>query len=335
MQGQIFKIHSDFHYVQTDGKIFECKLKDTLKKQQKLPFVGDNVILSEIDKNSRQAFIEKIEERKNFILRPKVANVDLALLVVAFREPEISFEQIDRFLCFFNFHKIETCICFNKKDLLDDSGKKALNVYKNLGFKTIVTCAKSFETEELAEKIENKIVVFSGVSGAGKSSLINALKPELNLRTKKVSSKLERGTHTTRHVEMYKIDKTNSYIIDTPGFANLKFDFLMPEQLQKLFSEFDNLKNECFFKNCSHTFEKACNILQNLDKIELTRYESYKKFLKESQEYKKKVIFEGNKFESKSKLNKNRTFVKISEKQRQPSRKRVNQNRVDFEETEE
>ena len=313
-QGQIFKIHSDFYYVDSEGNTYECKLREVLKKQKQKVFVGDYVEFSE-------GAIEKILPRKNFISRPTVANIDRVIIISAVKEPDLNFEQLNRYIAFAKYHNIETVLCFNKNDLSenDKTIETVFKIYEPLGFDILFTSAKEGDgLEEFKKLLKGKVSVLCGSSGVGKSSLINAA-TGISLRTGEVSEKTLRGTHTTRHCEIIKIDE-NSSIVDTPGFSKLKFDFLLPNEVDLLFSEIAPLKNQCKFQNCLHINETDCAVKANLGNIDETRYTSYVAFVDEAKEYKEKVKYQGVKTETSHKKNNNKVSVKISTRKRQSAR---------------
>lgn len=323
MQGQVYKIHSDFFYVNTDAGIFDCKLRDVLKKQKQAILVGDYVLLEQINENSKQAFISKLIKRQNFISRPRVANITQAIIVSSIKEPDIDFEQLNRYIALCEYHKIKPILCFNKSDLEKEHEltNKILNIYQPLGYETLITSAlEKVGIKELSNVLENNTSILCGSSGVGKSSIINSLSSKTEIKTKKVSEKTKRGVHTTRHCEIINISQ-NIAVVDTPGFSNLKFDFLMPNQIQDLFSEIKDKGTNCKFNNCLHTTEIECNVRENLNQIDISRYESYTKFVNEALEYKNKITYSGNKTESKTKINKNKVMTKISTKKRNISRK--------------
>ena len=227
-KGQIFKIHSDFYYVYSENKTYECKIREVLKKQKQKIFVGDYVEFS-------SGAIEKILPRKNFITRPTVANIDRVIIISAVKEPELNFSQLNRYIAFAKHHNLEAVLCFNKNDLSKDDStiEKVFSIYEPLGFDILFTSAKEgLGIEEFKEILNGKTSVLCGSSGVGKTSLINAVAPNLNLRTKEVSEKTQRGTHTTRHCEIISLGD-NSRIVDTPGFSNLKFDFIKNQDLNR------------------------------------------------------------------------------------------------------
>lgn len=331
MKGQIYKIHSDFYYVNFNNEIYECKIREVLKKQKEKVLVGDYVQCSEINATKHNAVIEKILPRKNFLTRPSVANVEQAVIISSIKEPDLDFEQLNRYICFAKYHKIKTKLCFNKNDLSEDDSiiEKIFEIYEPLGFEIVFTSAlEKLGIEDFIELLGSKTTVFCGNSGVGKSSLINSICPQLNLKTKQVSEKTSRGTHTTRHCEIIEIHsgKRNIKIIDTPGFSNLKFDFIMPNEVDELFDEIKKYKSECKFKDCLHVTAEGCNVLANIDDIDLSRYQSYLSFVEEAKSFKEKIKHQGTKQETAHKETLNKKIAKISARKRQSSRNTLKQN---------
>lgn len=329
MQGQVFKIHSDFYYVKNlkhDNLV--CKLRDILKKQKIDIRVGDFVELS----NDNQ-FISSLLPRKNSLNRPKVSNIDCALVVCALKEPELDLVQLNRYLTYLKFHNIEAAICFNKEDLIDnleDKKQEIRAIYEKLGYKLFFISAKDkLDLEELQYYIQDKTIVLCGMSGVGKSTLLNSLNVGMKLKTGEVSTKTQRGCHTTRHCEIIECD--NFKLIDTPGFSCLKFDFLLPDKLIELFDDIKIYTN-CKYSDCMHNSlnDKTCGVIQNLDKIDKSRYESYLMFLSESLEYKEIIKKRSIKEETKNKNVGNRISVKISKRKRESARNTDKQRIKDF-----
>ena len=330
MKGQIFKIHSDFYYVNTAQGEYECKIRDVLKKRKDSIVVGDFVELEQLNENSKQAFVSKVLPRESYIPRPKVANINQVIIVSAIKEPDLDFEQLNRYLAFCEYYDLHPVLCFNKNDLEGEEEiiARIKEIYVPLNYNIIFTSAlEGNGIDEFKKLLQNKITVLCGSSGVGKSSLINAIRPDLNLKTKQVSEKTERGTHTTRHCEIITLEN-ESRIVDTPGFSQLKFDFLMPAQVGLLFREIVKIQNEygaCKFSDCIHEHETGCQIIEHQEMIDKTRYESYLQFVKEAKEYKKQVTYGGKKTESRSKIVHNKEITKISSKKRQISRRKSNQ----------
>lgn len=346
MKGQVYKIHSDFYYVKfaDSADLFECKIREILKKQKEKILVGDFVECEEINSAKHTAAIKSIYSRKNFLTRPSVANVEQVVIISSIKEPDLDFEQLNRYICLAKYHNIKTKLCFNKNDLSEDDSviEKIFEIYEPLGFEIAFTSAlEKLGIEDFIELLGHKTTVFCGNSGVGKSSLINSICPGVNIKTKQVSEKTSRGTHTTRHCEIIEVKrekgkgKRNSSlltahsspikIIDTPGFSNVKFDFLMPNEVDELFDEIKKYKSECKFKDCLHILEDGCNVLANIDEIDLARYQSYLSFVQEAKEFKEKVKTQGTKKETSQKQGLNRQVAKISAKKREASRSTLKQ----------
>lgn len=327
MIGRVLKIFSDFYYVETSKGIVEAKLRRILKKQKEEVYTGDFVELEQFDETSMQAFISNPINRKNLITRPKAANVSQVIIVSALKEPDLNFEQLNRYIAHCEYHKIKPVLCFNKEDINNDDDLKqnVCNIYEPLNYKVIFTSAlKKTGIEELKPVLKNNTSILCGASGAGKSSLINAILNNARLKTLPVSEKTKRGTHTTRHCELINIEK-DSFIVDTPGFSHLKFDFLLPSDVQKLFVEFNEHDSNCKYKDCLHISEDGCSYSEITSNMSESRYESYKKFVSEAKEYEEKISKESIKNELNVKYNQNKIMTKISHKKRNLSRKSAKQ----------
>lgn len=315
MEGQIYKIHSDLYHVQCGQNSYECKIREVLKKRRESILAGDFV---EFD----NGVISKVLPRKTFIKRPAVANVNQIVIVSALKQPDLDFHQLNRYIALAKYYKIPAVLCFNKEDLgLDTSSQdKILSIYTKLGYKIVFTSALERKgIEDFRKLLKGKVSALCGNSGVGKSSLVNALNPDVNLKTRAVSEKLNRGTHTTRHCEIIALDETSS-IVDTPGFSNVRFDFMFPHEVDLLFDEMLPLRDFCKYGNCLHINEDGCAVLQHIEDIAESRYESYVEFVNEAFEYKEKVKYNGKKQETSHKVKDNRVYVKISGKKRQASR---------------
>ncbi len=321
MEGQIYKIHSDFYYVQKDNQSFECKIREVLKKQKIKIVTGDFV---EFD----NGVISNILPRKTFIPRPSVANIDQIVVVSALKQPDLDFHQLNRYISLAKYYKIPIVLCFNKEDLglEQEAQDKIISIYENLGYKLVFTSAtEKIGINEFQKLLNGKLSALCGNSGVGKSSLVNALNPNVHLRTKEVSEKLSRGTHTTRHCEIIKINDDTS-IVDTPGFSNIKFDFMLPQDVALLFDEISKYRPQCKYSNCLHINEAGCEVLKHIEEIDETRYKSYVEFVSEAIEYKEHIKYNGQKKETSQKFKNNKNQVKISERKRQASRNTRRQN---------
>ena len=315
MHGQIYKIYSDSYFVKTNNEIIPCKIREVLKKQKISIVTGDFVSIE-------NDVITEVMPRKSYIKRPSVANVDQIVVVSALKEPELNFSQLNRYISLAKYFKIPVILCFNKEDLECENSlhDKIEKIYGELNYKIIFTSAlKKIGIDYFSEHLNGKLSALCGNSGVGKSSLINALNPNINLKTQSVSEKLSRGTHTTRHCEIIEISP-NTKIIDTPGFSNLKFDFILPKDVDILFDEIHQYKSKCKYSDCLHVNEIGCEVLKNIEHIDSSRYESYLEFVKEAFEYKEKIKYNGIKTETHNKINNNKSIVKINEKKRQGSR---------------
>jgi len=270
MQGRIIKAISGFYYVEAENRQYECKAKGIFRKNGVTPLVGDFVQFEEL-KNEKGNIIS-INERKNELIRPQISNIDLAIIVVAVKNPDISLLFLDKQIAFLENINIVPVICVNKIDI--ENGEAIKKIYKNIGYEVIDTCAKDGQgIQELKEKLKNKVSVFIGNSGVGKSSLTNKLLGSSEMEEGNLS-KIERGKQTTRHVELIKLEE-NTYIADSPGFSS--FELNGEIDLEKCFIEFPQYVAECRYRGCSHVLEEECGIKYAVDggKIEKSRYENY------------------------------------------------------------
>lgn len=278
--GVITKIISNQYTVSSDNTNFLCMPRGILRHKNITPLVGDIV---EFDINNLT--IDKINPRKNELKRPNVANVDIALVVTSVAEPDLSLNLLDKLLSIITINNIKPVICFTKIDLLNknqlDSFNKIKNYYENIGYQIFVNT----ETELIKKELKNKIVVLTGQSGAGKSTLLNKLEPSLDLKTNPISKALNRGVHTTRHVEIYKLD--DIYFVDTPGFSAINFSDVTIDDLKHSFIEFNNI--DCKYKDCNHDLENDCKIKEKVENntILKSRYENYLLFKSEIESIKK------------------------------------------------
>ena len=273
--GRILRSLSGFYDVQTDEGLITCRGRGHLRKGQEVPLTGD---LVEISLTQNKGMVEKILPRKNRFIRPAVANIDALVVFASNVNPVTEPFLIDRVAAIAGEQEVEVYLCVNKCDL--DPATDLVRIYRNAGFSVISASASTGEgVAELRQLISGKFTAFTGNTGVGKSSMLNALCPDLNLATGEVSEKLGRGRHTTRHVELYKLDE-NTYVADIPGFSSFdtdQMDVMLKENLQYAFPDFAPYLGKCQFHDCSHRAEPGCAVRQAVDagQIEKTRYESY------------------------------------------------------------
>ncbi len=285
LKGRIVKGIGGFYYVDIEGKIFECRARGIFRKDKITPLVGDFVKISILDGEENIGVIEEILPRKSKLIRPSVANVDQAIIVFSILQPEINLLLLDKFLVLAERENLDISICLNKIDLAkDESGYEEIVAnYKNSGYKLLLTSYKYPESmRQLEAVLKGKVNVFAGPSGVGKSSLLNKINPDLQLKTGEVSKRTLRGKHTTRHVELLPIGE-NSWVVDTPGFSTLNIDFIPEEELANFFPEFKVFYEDCTFSTCRHIDEPKCGIKQALDMgyLAKSRYKSYLQLVEE------------------------------------------------------
>ncbi len=277
MTGKIIKLLSGVYSVETPEGIYQCRAKGSFRNKGISPVPGDQVeILALPDYTGR---IEKILERRNYLIRPNVANVDVLCYVSSFSRPTPFQFTIDKMLVIAQNQGIQPYLVFNKNDLPDeDNVGRLADLYQSLGYSVYCISASTGDgIDQLFNDLAEKTVVFAGNTGVGKSSVLNRLYPELNLATGEISDKLGRGRHTTRHIELFSAN--GGLIGDTPGFGALELEGYTIESssLDDYFPEFNEFKEECIYQDCAHINEKHCGVRSavNDGKIDATRYESY------------------------------------------------------------
>ena len=274
--GRIIKSLSGFYDVQTDRKVITCRARGSMRRSGMSPLVGDMVDIS-VEKG--KGMVEKIHPRKNCFVRPAVANLDLLVVFAANVNPVTEPFLIDRVAAIAGDQEVPVCICVNKCDM--DPAEDLTAIYRQAGYTVIQTSAETLlGVEELRSELSGKFCAFTGNSGVGKSSILNALSPDLRLPVGEVSEKLGRGRHTTRHVQLYAIG--DALIADTPGFSSFDTDqmeVILKENLQYAFPEFGKYIGTCQFRDCSHRKEPGCAVTAALAAGEIgkSRYESYLK----------------------------------------------------------
>ncbi|MFT8347851.1 ribosome small subunit-dependent GTPase A [Clostridium saccharoperbutylacetonicum] len=281
MEGKIIKGIGGFYYIKTEQGLIECKARGKFRYKDIKPMVGDDVTI-EIEKG--KGVIEDIHKRKSQLVRPTVANVSLAFIVFAVKNPDINFDLLNKFLILCEYNNIEVVVCLNKIDLVSDEEREEIRKRINdIGYEVVyINAKKGIGIDGLVEKIKGNITVLCGPSGAGKSTLINKLSNKEHMETGKVSEKLGRGKHTTRHSEL--IDVSDGYIVDTPGFSTLEIKDLMDKNsLKYCFPEFTEYNDKCKFRGCFHYKEPGCVLKEAVENGDINkyRYEFYVKSLEE------------------------------------------------------
>lgn len=288
INGRIIQAISGFYYVEAADTVFECKAKGNFRKKNITPLVGDYVLIEAVE---NKGIVTEIIDRRNSLVRPPVANIDLLFIVASVDDPKPNLYVIDKLTAFAAFNKIEPVIVFSKCDLADVSYYK--DIYEKSKIKVI--CCSSLKNDGIdgiVGMFEGRTCAFTGNSGVGKSSILNAIAPELALPTADISSKLGRGKHTTRTVSLYKL--AGGYVADTPGFSSLDFEMtterIYKDELPLCFPEFSDFTDACKFSvSCSHTSDKGCSVIDAVNKgiIAKERHESYVRMYNEVKNFKK------------------------------------------------
>ncbi len=280
--GRILRSLSGFYDVQTPSGLITCRGRGSLRRGGDSPLTGD---LVEISVEKGKGMVEKILPRKNRFVRPAVANIDALVVFASNVNPVTEPFLIDRVAAIAGDQEIPVYLCVNKCDL--DPAEDLVSIYTKAGFPVIRASAETGEgVEQLRQLLQGKLTAFTGNSGVGKSSMLNALCPGLALPTGEVSEKLGRGRHTTRHVELYRLEE-GTYVADTPGFSSFdtdQMDVILKENLQYAFSDFSGYLGKCQFHDCTHRSEPGCCVRQAVEagQIAPTRYQSYLRLYEKS-----------------------------------------------------
>lgn len=279
MQGKIVKGIAGFYYVHvTDCGVYECKAKGIFRNKNIKPLVGDNVEIDIIDEVDFKGNIVDILPRNNELIRPAVANIDQSLVVFASLSPAPNFNLLSRFLCMMEYNEIPTVICFNKTDQIeDDKLQEIVKNFEGAGCRILMTSTVTGQgLSELREVLEGKTTALAGPSGVGKSSMLNAVYPDADVKTGEISEKINRGKHTTRHTEIFHIEGS-TYVMDTPGFTSLDYSVLEDKELRFYFNEFSEHEGQCRFNGCVHVNEPECSVKNAVSEglISGLRYDIY------------------------------------------------------------
>lgn len=275
MQGRIIKALAGFYYVECDGQVYQTRARGNFRKKGQTPYVGDFVDFSAEDNS--EGYILKIYDRHNSLVRPPIVNIDQAVVIMSAKEPDFNANLLDRFLVLLEHKSIQPVVYISKMDLLDTQPEieAVAAKYRDIGYDFVTT------QEALLPMLNDKVTVFMGQTGVGKSTLLNRIAPELALETGEISDSLGRGRHTTRAVSFYNVH--GGKIADTPGFSSLDYEVKTVEDLSESFPEIRKASHFCKFRSCSHTHEPSCGVKEALENGEIwqSRYDNYLQFLSE------------------------------------------------------
>ncbi|WP_425061029.1 Small ribosomal subunit biogenesis GTPase RsgA [Sporomusa carbonis] len=288
LNGIVVKTYNSYYYIQSGSKIVTCNLRGRFKKERFSLLVGDEVIYTMTGPN--KGVIEKILPRRSMLKRPMVANVDQVVLTFAAVNPDIKPALVDRFLVIAELSELEIIMCINKTDLADaETVTNLAQHYELIGYRVLSIAAKTgMGIDNLRSLLHDKISVFAGPSGTGKSTILNAIQPGLELTTGEVSHKIGRGKHTTRFAELLPL-AGGGFVVDTPGFSFTEFTDINEAHLMHCFPEIAKVAPECKFSTCLHYKEPQCAVKQAVaaGRIHAARYQSYLEILAEIRENKK------------------------------------------------
>lgn len=299
--GTIVKALSGYYYVRPENAspesgTVQCRARGIFKKRGLTPLVGDKVLYSLT--GNGEGSVDELLPRSSELIRPPVANIDLAVLVFSVTEPSLNLQLLDKFLVHIEHAGIQAMLCLSKRDLenegleTEEAAQAAASVnriYQAIGYEVFGTSSRKGEgIQQLQQRLTGHLSVFAGQSGVGKSSLLNAIVPGLTLETNEISNRLGRGKHTTRHVELIEIG--GGYVADTPGFSQLDFSELGIEDLSYCFIEIRKLSPNCKFRGCTHVSEPGCAVIEAVaeKRVEQSRYDHYLQFLAEMKDKKRR-----------------------------------------------
>lgn len=275
MRGIIVKGIGGFYYVKTATGVMECKARGKFRNNHLKPMIGDFVEIDEA-----KGYILDIGERKNELVRPPVANVEKTILIFAAKNPDFNITLLDKFIMMCESKDLQIAICINKCELdRYETFNTIKGIYEKIGYPVFSSSVENDESMreilEFASSDAEKITILSGQSGVGKSTIINKMKPGLEVQTGVISERLKKGKHTTRHVELFELGE--SFVADTPGFSTLELGDITKEDAKEYFRDFFQFEGQCGFRGCSHTHEPRCAVKAAVEKGEINseRYERY------------------------------------------------------------
>lgn len=277
LEGIIIRGIGGFYYVKTSEGIIESRARGNFREEGITPLVGDRVRIRISDEDN-SGYVDEILPRDNELIRPPVANISQAIIVMSIKKPDVNTWLLDKFLLMAEHKKLNIIICLNKMDLSEKEIGKLMEIYKKAGYKVLVTSSKDdIGIEELKAILKGHITVFAGPSGVGKSTLLNKINPYFNRETGEVSVKSKRGKHTTRSVELMELGE-DTFVLDTPGFSSLDLDFIQdPVDVREFFREIKKYGKECRFQSCLHDKEPDCAVKKYVEEgvIDRDRYNNY------------------------------------------------------------
>lgn len=281
MEGTLLRRYGGFYYVESEGRVWTCRLRGRFRLQETVFLPGDRVEIKPVGPG--EGVIEDLKPRRTCLKRPAVANVDQVIIVFALREPPPDLELLDRLLFLSGVEDIEAVIVWNKADISKQEYAGLPELYRQIGYRNLITSAHTGQgIDELKALLAGRLSTFAGPSGVGKSSLLNAIQPGLNLRTGEVSSKGGRGRHTTRQAELIRLPD-GGWVADTPGFSRLDLPAITREEVAAYFPEMEPLRGRCRYASCLHRKEPGCAVVAAVEAglIIKHRYEHYLTFLAE------------------------------------------------------
>ncbi len=286
-EGLIIKGVGGLYSVESNKRIYDCRVRGVFRKRGITPLPGDFVEFTVTNDEMGEGWVEEIKERKNFFVRPPVANVNMMAIVISVNSPEPDFLLVDKLLISAQKNDIEPVIIINKTDLADNTSHSQIEeIYKGTAF-TIIPMSKITKEgyDILYTKLEGRITVFAGQSGVGKSTILNNIIDSWVMETGEISDKIQRGRHTTRHVQLLPLI-SGGYVVDTPGFSSFSLDGVEYDKLSWMYPEFEKLQEQCRFNGCSHVSEPECSVKNAVSagEISLIRYNCYSKLFEELKE---------------------------------------------------
>ena len=283
LKGRIIKGVGGFYYVNVEDEIIECRARGIFREQKITPLVGD-IVKIRISSEDNTGYVEEIMDRESELIRPPVANVTQVIVVASVKKPELNTWLVDKILVMSEERHLSVVLCINKADLDLKRSKELRALYEKAGYDVVLASkVTGLGIEELREGLKNNVNVFAGPSGVGKSTLLNTLNPLFKLETADISRKTQRGKHTTRHVELLKLDR-DTFILDTPGFSSFDLDFIEDyRDLRHYFRDIEKYNGKCGFNSCIHLNEPNCAVKTAVDEgnINKERYENYILILEE------------------------------------------------------